>query len=75
MRDGIGPSDLHQRLPCVPSCHGLLLLVRVSFGLRPIRTPRATARSRPSPVLVRNQLALKLGEAGKHGQDEPTMRL
>jgi hypothetical protein len=45
--------DLALRLAVVPPPQRFLLLVQGSFGLRPIFTPRALARSRPSPVRTR----------------------
>ena len=41
----------------------------VSLGLRPSFTPRALARSRPSPPGA-NQVALEFGQAPQHGEHQ-----
>ena len=46
----------------------------VSLDGRPIFTPRALARARPSPCPHTDQLALKLGQPAQHRQHEATVQ-
>jgi hypothetical protein len=45
--------DVDQGLARISSCHGFLPRYTFSLGGRPIWTPRALARARPSPVRAR----------------------
>jgi len=55
MADVVAPRDLAQWLAVTVATTNrfALLMVSVSFGLRPSLTPRAIARSRPSAVRAR----------------------
>lgn len=53
MANVVGPADIDQGLASCPSRNGFLALVVRQLRLAAHATPRALARSRPSPVRLR----------------------